>query len=183
MEEWLDRKRKEDETDENTNANPVSMSGGLGGVPEWNEYDRNTYIFDLDGTLADIKHRRHFVENGKKDWDAFFKACVDDKPNYPIIKICRGLRFAGFKVLIVSGRNESVRRQTEQWLQKYLIKYEGLIMRPEKDYTPDCELKLRWLNERLPKKHIIAVFDDRKRVVDMWRKQGYTCVQVAEGDF
>jgi hypothetical protein len=178
METTLERK-----SGKSTNADTVSMSGGLGGVPEWNDYDRNTYIFDLDGTLADIKHRRHFVENGKKNWDAFFKACVDDKPNYPIIKICRGLKFAGFKVWIVSGRNESVRKQTEYWLQKYLIKYEELIMRPEKDYTPDHELKLRWLNERLPKKHIIAVFDDRKRVVDMWRQQGYACVQVAEGDF
>jgi hypothetical protein len=30
------------------------------------------YIFDLDGTLALIQHRRHFVERerGKQDWKA-----------------------------------------------------------------------------------------------------------------
>ena len=41
------------------------------------------YIFDLDGTLALIKHRRHFVEGTTKDWRAFFAACVDDVPDMP----------------------------------------------------------------------------------------------------
>ena len=41
------------------------------------------YIFDLDGTLALIKHRRHFVEREPhhQDWERFYAACVDDGPN------------------------------------------------------------------------------------------------------
>ncbi len=36
------------------------------------------YIFDLDGTLALIEHRRHLVERerGKQDWDAFKRVAV-----------------------------------------------------------------------------------------------------------
>ena len=152
-------------------------------MSQWNDYDANTYIFDLDGTLALIEHRRHFVEGSIKDWDSFFAACVDDKPNYPIIKIFKNLKFSGSNMLIVSGRNESVRRQTEWWLDKYSIVYGQLIMRPNKDHRPDHELKKMWLDTILPKKHIIAVFDDRKRVVDMWRENGIVCVQVADGNF
>jgi phosphoglycolate phosphatase-like HAD superfamily hydrolase len=42
-------------------------------------------IFDLDGTLANIDHRRHLVEGPQKDWDAFFKACDKDIPNTQIV--------------------------------------------------------------------------------------------------
>ena len=32
------------------------------------------YIFDLDGTLADISHRRHLVESAPKRWREFYAA-------------------------------------------------------------------------------------------------------------
>jgi len=33
------------------------------------------YIFDIDGTLADVSHRLHYITGETKDWDAFFAAC------------------------------------------------------------------------------------------------------------
>ena len=44
------------------------------------------YIFDLDGTLALIDHRRHFLDDqaDPKRWQKFFAACVDDQPNEPV---------------------------------------------------------------------------------------------------
>ena len=33
------------------------------------------YVFDLDGTLADLTHCRRFVEREPKDWRSFFAAC------------------------------------------------------------------------------------------------------------
>ena len=33
------------------------------------------------------------------------------------------------------------------------------------------------------KDDVFAVFDDRNQVVDMWRKNGLTTFQVADGDF
>ena len=57
-------------------------------------------------------------------------------------------------------------------------------MRKENDYSPDNELKESWLKEQLGKGiKIHGVFDDRDKVVAMWRRYGITCFQVASGDF
>lgn len=174
------------------------------------------YIFDLDGTLADLKHRRHFVEKpkctgcgaemrhricgecGKEGttrwkprWDLFLAACVDDKPIQPIISIMWGLCCLKTEIQIWSGRMETVREQTVDWLNQYVsLKYNGpanpiLKMRPAGDYTPDDELKESWLHAMSPedRARLVMVFDDRQRVVDMWRRNGVVCVQVAPGDF
>lgn len=144
------------------------------------------YIFDLDGTLALIDHRRHFVQSKNKDWKAFYEACIDDLPNEKVIKTLKILLTVA-DVYIFSGREDSVRLQTLKWLRTYTGKdwSQKLLMRPVKDQTPDDELKLRWYSRlsKSNKERLVAVFDDRQKVVDMWRSQGITCFQVAEGDF
>jgi hypothetical protein len=60
-----------------------------------------------------------------------------------------------------------------------------LRMRNAGDNTPDDVLKEQWLHA-MPIKdraRLVAVFDDRQRVVDMWRANGVPCFQVAKGDF
>lgn len=143
------------------------------------------YIFDLDGTLADIKHRRHFVEDGNKQWHAFFEACIYDTPIWPVIHTLYALRDAGAEVWIYSGRSDQVRRKTELWLSNYTLPYNNLRMRTAGDYTPDHLLKKQWYDEMSDedRARLVAVFDDRNRIVQMWRDQGVTCFQVAEGNF
>lgn len=169
---------------------------------------KDIVIFDLDGTLALINHRRHFVERPKHlqcddcgnrnpscanccdlpafkpDWDAFHAACVDDAPNKPIITTLQALYEYGFSVWVVSGRSDIVRPETERQLNAFHAPIEVLIMRKHGDYTPDDVLKKKWLDDgTIPKDRVAMVFDDRQRVVDMWRKEGLTCLQVAPGDF
>ena len=141
-------------------------------------------IFDLDGTLALINHRRHFVEGEKKDWDAFFQACLKDEPNIPIIKLAHELHDAGNSIEIWSGRSDVVKKETVFWLAYYVLDRFKLKMRPKGDFTPDDVLKEQWLNESPQEfKDNLIVFDDRDKVVAMWRRRGITCCQVAEGDF
>jgi len=140
-------------------------------------------IFDLDGTLADIKHRRHYVENGNHNWDKFYETCVNDTPNMPIVEICRRLKGSGLEIAIFSGRSDVVKKETEDWLSNNHIEYDFLYMRPQGDYTSDHILKKKWLDEFEKKRMIMCVFDDRDRIVNMWRNEGYVCLQVAEGDF
>lgn len=144
---------------------------------------RKTVIFDLDGTLADLTHRLPYIKGEQKNWDAFHLACVNDAPILPIIMVHNAL-FALHRVLIVSGRNDTVQKQTERWLYDNGIMFHDLIMRPEGDYTPDDELKEVWLRTGKlgPIGDILCVFDDRQRVVDMWRKNGLTCLQVNKWD-
>ena len=140
-------------------------------------------IFDLDGTLADIEHRQHFVQGKKKRWRDFFAACIADKPHRAVIAVLRAL-YGKYQIYIVSGRSDEVRAPTEEWLKVNDVPHHKLIMRREGDFTPDNVLKIRWVNEGLiPKERILCVFDDRDKVVKMWRDNGIPCFQVAEGNF
>ena len=57
-------------------------------------------------------------------------------------------------------------------------------MRPkDKHFWADNKLKQHWLDTLIDKDDVFAVFDDRNQVVDMWRSNGLTTFQVADGDF
>ena len=138
-------------------------------------------VFDLDGTLADIDHRLHLVKGEKQDWDLFYERCVDDRPIRPAIVLCRTL-FRSHRVEIWSGRNDVVREQTEIWLEAHSVPYDGLRMRPAATpYVKDVELKESWLLSSSWQPDVI--FEDRQRIVDMWRRNGVFCCQVAGGDY
>ena len=138
-----------------------------------------TVIFDLDGTLADITHRLHHIAPPNKDWHAFHEGCINDAPKHNIIELFRCMS-AFHRTIVVSGRSDAVRKQTEDWLFLNAMWPMELIMRPAGDYTPDQELKRSWLRDgRLGNKDdILFCVDDRQRVVDMWREEGLTCLQV-----
>jgi len=150
-------------------------------------------IFDLDGTLANIEDRRKLStkDNGKMDWDKFFdpKNINLDKPNSAVIKMAQVLAESGHMIAILSGRSKGTQLTTKSWLNRNNVPYHIIKMRPtskEWMYMPDDELKQHWLDDLFPgdiRDRIVAVFDDRQKVVDMWRKNGLTCMQVAPGDF
>ncbi len=150
-------------------------------------------ICDLDGTIADCTHRLHFVKGVEKpDWDSFFDACVDDKPILPIIELVRSLQKSGYQIAFLSGRSDRVMAKTVQWLSLNGFDpgrdYEYLGMRKHGDHRPDDIVKMELFTELqvsmlIGCERIFCVIDDRKRVVDMWRKIGLTCLQVAEGEF
>lgn len=145
---------------------------------------KNIIIFDLDGTLADIKHRVHYVlrPNKDKDWDSFHKACVNDMPIVPIMELLDSFQAMGYEIIIFSGRSDIVKKETLEWLEHWGVMFNRLKMRKHGDFTPDDELKKRWLKD-MNKDDILFVVDDRDRVVKMWRDEGLTCLQCAEGKF
>lgn len=148
-------------------------------------------IFDLDGTIALIDDRRKLStkDNGKIDWDVFFNPdnINLDQPNNAVITILRLLKDAGNRIVILSGRSKVTKDATKVWLKKFDVPFDVLKMRPtSRDfmYMPDDQLKQMWLDKLFTNKDdIVCVFDDRQKVVDMWRDNGLTCMQVANGDF
>ncbi len=143
------------------------------------------YIFDLDGTLADIEHRRYLVEGMPKKWREFYQRCVHDKPNIPVIRTAVGLAVAGAEIAVWSGRSDEVQRETEAWLNYHLRVHKSLRMRSADDFQPDVQLKRSWLHSMSERDRgrLVAVFDDRQGMVNMWRDEGVPCFQVAPGDF
>lgn len=150
------------------------------------------YIFDLDGTLALIDHRRNIIvdSDDKNRWGRFYQLCDKDQPNLPVIQTMERLRITGSDIWFFSGRGSEVREKTVAWLAEHtsFMSWELsdiLVMRDVGDYTPDDVLKKQWFDNMLyiDKQRLVAVFDDRDRVVKMWRDNGIPCFQVAHGDF
>ncbi len=153
---------------------------------------RALYIFDLDGTLALLRKSRRMLLEDKADgqrWRKFYAACVTDLPNEPVIRTMNALRLFA-DVQIWSGRSSEVRAESVEWIANNTALttaevQEVFKMRNEGDYTPDHELKQSWLNELPPldRGRLVATFDDRDQVVQMWRRNEVACFQVAPGDF
>jgi phosphoglycolate phosphatase-like HAD superfamily hydrolase len=147
-----------------------------------------TVIFDLDGTLALIDKRRALAAkpDGKINWKTFFapENIQLDEPNIPVIKTFQAMKAAGFRVGIFSGRDSISRKETESWLAGMGISPDFFRMRPQGTFTPDDVLKKEWLDQEIEDGHeIMCVFDDRDKVVRMWRDNGIACFQVNWGDF
>lgn len=143
------------------------------------------YLIDVDGTLADLSHRLHFIQKRPADWDGFFAACPGDLPINNVITTVRCLGHHA-KLIGVSGRSDAIREQTLIWLKKHGVELDELYMRKAGDHRHDDIVKSELLDEIL--KHntvddIAGVFEDRNAVVEMYRKRGLTVFQVADGNF
>ncbi len=158
---------------------------------------KQLYIFDLDGTIANLTHRLHFInfnasihgfeKDFKKNWPDFF---ANVKWDWPINNNIRTLNaiYAEHEVWFFTGRMDmkNVREDTLWWITEYTgIQNPNLTMRPNQDYRPDYKIKQEMFDNMLDedKDRLIAVFDDRDQVVNMWRKNNVTCYQVAPGNF
>ena len=149
---------------------------------------KKTVIFDLDGTLTLIDERRALAAkpDGKIIWKTFFdpKNIQLDKPNIPVIEMAKMLKAQGHSVVIFSGRDSISRKETIDWLNQFGVPFDVLKMRPQGSFTPDDKLKQDWLDQLFPDKNdVLCIFDDRDKVVKMWRDNGISCFQVAPGNF
>ena len=148
----------------------------------------NIIISDIDGTLSDGSHRVHYLlpspKHSQKNWDKYYSLMHLDKPKVDVIHAFNSLQSHFAVGVLVTARDEKYREVTEKWLKKYSVQYYKLMMRPNEDKREDVEIKREILN-KLEKAGFIVkiVFEDRTRCVKMWREEGLTCFQVAEGDF
>lgn len=146
-------------------------------------------LVDIDGTVADCNDRAaRYLRCDKPDWDAFYEHCADDKPIFNIIHIVRTLGRI-YPVVFVTGRRESCRAATERWIRKFfgvewVPSHYHMHMRADGDKRHDTEVKPELVQlAGLTPKDVIGVLEDRNSMVKKWRELGFTCLQVAEGDF
>lgn len=141
-------------------------------------------IFDIDGTLAEVEHRRHFLEGDKPNWAAFNAAIGDDMVSPNIHRLARTLRSSGNAIVLCSGRDGKFRRLTELWATFNQVHYDRLYMRAPGDKRKDHIVKMELLDQILADGfNPWLVVDDRSSVVAAWRDRGLTTLQCALGDF
>lgn len=134
-------------------------------------------IVDMDGTLADVRHRLRYIRGrGKPNWKRFFQEQRHDPANK---RVCRQVRELAQEneIVIVTGRPEQYRAETEGWLGRHKIPYSGIYMRPAGDHRPDFQVKKDIL-EKIGKQRVALVVEDRPRVCEMYRQQGLNVVQI-----
>ena len=138
-------------------------------------------IVDIDGTIADVRHRLHYIKGPrKKNWKAFFEGMDCDTPIEAMIRRVQKLKKDN-DIIIVTGRPEHYRKRTEKWLKQQGVRYSRLFMRPNGDHRPDYTVKEEVLHE-YAKGRIVLAIDDRGPVCDMYEKHGIRCVQVDSGE-
>lgn len=129
-------------------------------------------VFDVDGVLADVRHRLRFVESRPKDWDAFFSAAVDDPP------LPQGVALAQesaktCEVVYVTGRPERCRRDTLAWFAEHGLPEGRLSMRRPRDFRPARVAKLDLLRTIAADRAVAVVVDDDLQVCDAYEAAGY----------
>ena len=128
-------------------------------------------VVDIDGVLADVRHRLHHLE-GRKDWTAFFRAATRD----PLLEV--GLDAVTklaevYEIVYLSGRPEFCRRDTERWFRQHRVPEGELRLRPQGDRRPARFFKvdeLRRLQKRAP---VAVLVDDDPLVWDAAREAGF----------
>lgn len=144
----------------------------------------STVISDLDGTLADIEHRLHWIHRDEPDWTRFFLACTDDVPIENTITVLRTLHHAGYEIVIASGRGDVARQETIDWLERFDVPWDRLVLRRQNDHRHDDEVKTEMVRDHdLTPEDTLVVLEDRASVVQTWRRLGFHVFQVADGNF
>ena len=141
-------------------------------------------VFDIDGTIADMEHRRHWVATKPKNWPAFNAGMARDTVHKDIAALMDMFADKDYTILLCSGRGEESRAVTEAWLADNDLPYKQLYMRGLQDYRQDSIVKVELL--ALIKQDygpVFMWFDDRQQVVDAIRAQGVRVLQVAPGNF
>lgn len=148
---------------------PVVPYNGTPGKPK-------AFLVDIDGTLAHMRDHR-----GPFEWHNVGLDEVDEIISAIAMYVAVA---SGYQMIVMSGRDEICRNQTSDWLIENDIFYDDLFMRPEGDMRPDNLIKAELFDKYVRDNFDVQfVLDDRDQVVEMWRRMGLTCLQVAPGDF
>ncbi len=140
---------------------------------------KKAIICDLDGTLAIIKHRTPYdASTAMRD--------ILNEPVANILSVYDNQTLFDIDLILLTGRYDTYRPQTEEWLKKHgITNYKELYMRPSKDKRQDVMYKKEIYEKHIePIYDVLFVLEDRDQVVRMWRRDlGLTCLQVEYGDF
>jgi hypothetical protein len=141
-------------------------------TPDQNGSKRALAVFDIDGVLADVRHRLHHLQARPQRWEAFFSAAERD----PLLaEGAARLRVAQAEhdVVYLTGRPERNRRLTRAWLARHDLPTGPLHMRPDHDHRPARWVKRNTLRRLARTRRIASVLDDDPAVVAVLEADGW----------
>jgi hypothetical protein len=134
--------------------------------------ERPLAVVDIDGVVADVRHRVHHVRRRPKDWGAFFAAAAADPPHAQGVELVRRLA-EDHDVVYLTGRPVHLLADTEAWLDRHGIGGHPVVMRPEGDRRPAAVVKVEILRRLARRRRVGVVVDDDAVVVAAVDRAGY----------
>lgn len=128
-------------------------------------------MLDIDGVVADVRHRLHHLESTPKNWSAFFAGAATDPPLPEGVAVARELA-AGHDIVWLTGRPERLRRVTTQWLRRHGLPVEPLHMRRNGDFRPARQTKLAVVRALAAEGTVAVVVDDDPAVITALESAG-----------
>lgn len=167
-------------------ANPVGESVITNMALQYGllKIDKPVVICDIDGTIADIKHRLHHLKGKVKDWKGFFNDMDKDTLRNDVHQILLDYEMKGCQVIFVSARPEDYRSVTERWLERFLSDLDSprmVLMRRAGDSRDDAIVKKEIYEKYLSNLNITTAIDDRPKIVRLWEELGVPVIDVGEG--
>lgn len=141
-------------------------------------------IVDIDGVIADHRHREHYIKDKKskeQDWEKFYSEMGKDLVHKDMYELLMALYGDSWFIYLLTGREETYmnKKVTIEWLKENEVLYDKLFMRTEKDYRADHVVKDDYVKEIIKEKHhdgkLIIAFDDREQNIKMFRNNNITC--------
>jgi hypothetical protein len=132
-------------------------------------------LVDLDGTLSDPTHRRHYLCSKSPDWVRFSLAADQDSPHLPVISWLR-CNYTENPIIIASGRPSYVLPLTQLWLTRHDVRWDAIALRPQGDIIPGFRHKIRIVSA-LKELGLMPRFaiDDSEQAALAYRNAGVRC--------
>jgi hypothetical protein len=130
-------------------------------------------VFDIDGVVADVRHRLHHLER-RRSWNAFFDAAHEDTLLAEGATLVADLA-RHHEIVWLTGRPEWLRDTTADWLAEHGLPGGEMYLRPYGDYRPAPRYKVDVLRTLAPR-GIAAVIDDDDEVVRAALAAGFPAV-------
>jgi hypothetical protein len=133
---------------------------------------RDVAVVDVDGVVADVRHRLRFLRQSPSDWDGFFAAAGADPPLADGVALVRELART-HDVIWLTGRPERSRELTTAWLARLGLPTGEVLMRPDSDRRPARVFKRSELRKLARDRRVAIVIDDDPDVVALLRSDGW----------
>lgn len=137
------------------------------------KWKKPAIIVDIDWTVANNLHRSPYD----------MTQLHNDTKHEDIVHLLKTLA-ESYTILFVTSRKEVYREQTMKWLiLNMTFQFQHLYMRKKWDKRNDSIVKYEIAKQIGDKWRVDYVFDDRDRVVQMWREAWFRCLQVQNWNF
>jgi phosphoglycolate phosphatase-like HAD superfamily hydrolase len=130
------------------------------------------YIFDVDGTLANVEPYRHHVTGENRNFEAFHAESIDALPHSHVVNMAREALLEGHDILVVTARMEKWRQQTSMWIAIHDIPADALFMRANYDNRKDYLVKKDILDMIQERWTVVHAVDDNPEVIALWKENG-----------